>query len=279
MKVLMLLVISTFFVVQFKLPKNIAGKFSLVPSGKVVVDDDTLSVQSFYIQSYEVTNKEYNEFLDWLKKNGTPEEINSAKLLTDNWKTETKMNLEQFAKEYHKNEAYDNFPVVNVTYEGALLYCNYLENKINHELKNKEIKVRLPKHAEFIRAGAGDNLGAVYSWNGLYLRNSKGNSLANFTRIPQSTISRNDDGELELQKWSGNHSGSSDLIAEAKSYFPSIYGLYNLNGNVAEMIDEKGIAAGGSWMDYGYDIRLQSRSKYKEASVRVGFRPVFTVIN
>jgi sulfatase modifying factor 1 len=264
---------------QTKLPKALKKSYQYVPSGNVIMNEDTISVQGFYMYFQEVTNFDYQEFLAWVERNGTEEMKQITAVNSKNWVSElSRFQSDAFTEKYHTHSAFRNYPVVNISQDAAVLYCQWLED-IFKKSYGLNVKVRLPTHAEFIRAGQGDSLDAVYSWNGPYLRNSKGEFLANFTRIPQSTISRNIDGELEIQKWSGKHLGSIDVIAVAKSYFPSAYGLYNLNGNVAEMIDEKGIAVGGSWMDYGYDIRLQSRKSYDNSSCLVGFRPVFTVIN
>jgi hypothetical protein len=48
-------------------------------------------------------------------------------------------------------------------------------------------------------------------------------------------------------------------------------------GNAAEMINEKGIAVGGSWNDYGGDIHILSFTNYKGPAPTVGFRPVILV--
>jgi hypothetical protein len=37
-----------------------------------------------------------------------------------------------------------------------------------------------------------------------------------------------------------------------------LYGMYNMCGNVAEMIEEKGIAKGGSFIDPAYKVRIAS---------------------
>jgi formylglycine-generating enzyme required for sulfatase activity len=70
--------------------------------------------------------------------------------------------------------------------------------------------------------------------------------------------------------------GSADLTAPAESYSPNGYGLYNMNGNVAEMISDGDFAVGGSWNSPGYDIRNQSIKKFKGAHPTVGFRIVAT---
>jgi formylglycine-generating enzyme required for sulfatase activity len=267
---------------QFKLPKPFQKDFSYVPPGFVVLNEDTLSIQAFYMQNYEVTNKQYNEFLTWLEENGDETAKKQVALSTENWTSEPGMYSEQYALHYHTHEAYQDYPVVNVSHEGALLYCAYLEEKINSALQSATVKVHLPEHAEFIRAGAGDQLGAIYSWGDTHLRNTDGSLRANFIRIPQSSLTRDKEGNLISYPMPYDHfhesNESADLTAPSKSYFPSKLGFYNLNGNVAEMIAEEGIAVGGSWMDYGYDIRLQSRRTYETASTKVGFRPVFRVV-
>lgn len=63
-------------------------------------------------------------------------------------------------------------------------------------------------------------------------------------------------------------------MAPSQSFYPNDWGLYNMSGNVAEMISEKGIAMGGSWHDTGYDVRTESAQSYTDASPLIGFRPV-----
>jgi formylglycine-generating enzyme required for sulfatase activity len=267
---------------QIKLPKSLNSDFIFVPSGLTLIHGDTISVQSFYMKTTEVTNGEYAEFLAWLETNGTAEQKQKSAIRNEKWVDPPRLNADKYAEFYFKHPAYENYPLVNVTREGAELYCLWLEEKINLQLKDRKVKVRLPFHPEFIRAGAADNLNAIYSWKGPYLRNSKGDFLANFVRIPQSTLTKNEEGVLVSQPFDNLAyfpMESSDVIAPSRSYYPSELGFYNLNGNVAEMVQEKGLAVGGSWRDLGYDIRLQSSKKFDEACPDVGFRPVFTVMH
>jgi hypothetical protein len=52
-----------------------------------------------------------------------------------------------------------------------------------------------------------------------------------------------------------------------------------MSGNVAEMLNEKGIAKGGSYNSPGYDVRIESKMNYNDASPEVGFRVFMEVIN
>ena len=65
-----------------------------------------------------------------------------------------------------------------------------------------------------------------------------------------------------------------NLPDRAKSHRPNNYGLYNMSGNVAEMVYERGIAYGGSYLDPGYDIRIDSEKPYDAPSPLIGFRVI-----
>ena len=289
MKYLILIVcsfilVSSAFVDNPKLPKPFKKQFKFIPSGLTVMDGDTLSVQSFYMLDHEVTNGEYKAFLSNIKEIDT-EKYEKVKVRNKQWSKQLPMSFVGPMEEtYHLHEAYLDYPVVNVTYEAAKLYCEWLENRINEELlKNQRVEVRLPKNAEFIRAGAGNNFGWNYAWGNNKMTNSEGRYLCNFTRIPYTRMSRGENDELVLKDAKVKIDYISDgtmFIAEKNSYYPNIYDLYNLNGNVAEWLgDGNNLAAGGSWYDYGFDVRLQSVKKYETASPMVGFRPVVTVIS
>ena len=60
----------------------------------------------------------------------------------------------------------------------------------------------------------------------------------------------------------------------AKSLYPNPYGLYNMSGNMAEMVYERGVAYGGSYRDPGYDIRIDSEKPYDAPSPLIGFRVI-----
>ncbi|MEX2483606.1 MAG: SUMF1/EgtB/PvdO family nonheme iron enzyme [Brumimicrobium sp.] len=287
MKHLMLIICSIFLLSStinkdIKLPKSLKKQFKFIPSGVTLVDEDTLSVQSFYMLSYEVTNAEYNDFLETIKNND-PDAFKEARVRNEQWTTHFKNTyVEPMEEMYHVNKAYNDYPVVNITQKGAKLYCEWLEKKINKQLSDDaKIKVRLPSRAEFIRAGAGSNLNWQYAWGNENLRNSEGQFLCNFTRKPQSSMSRDENGDLvikELEIKSEEESTGMDFTSPKNSYYPNTFEIYNLNGNVAEWLgDLENQAAGGSWYDLGYDVRLQSVKTCHLASPEVGFRPVFTV--
>lgn len=261
--------------------KKMEKQFQFVPSGKVIVDDDTLSVQSFKMLDHEVTNEEYRAFIEDIEENNA-DLLSKIKVDQRGWgKRFPEGNLKPMDELYFSHEAYNEYPVVNISQFAAKEYCKWLSKKLSkNRNEGEKLIVRLPKRAEFIRAGAGSNLGFQYSWGNSYLQNSEGHWLCNFTRIPQAGLSGTDEG-FKLNDYKRSNSADkneSTYTAKTRSYFPSEYDLYNLNGNVAEWLNDDHLAAGGSWYDYGYDVRLQSVKKVQSSSPEVGFRPVFTVV-
>lgn len=264
--------------VQPKFPKPLNKFYKFVPAGLVVMDKDTVSVQSFYMFSHETTNLNWMEFRKDLEKSGRTSDLEITRVRGENWNSNGSSNT-KMAELYHTHPAYREFPVVNITHEAATLYCAWLTEKLNTLPKplGVKVKVRLPMHAELIRAGAGDKLGAWYPWGDEYLQNTKGEFLANFSQIMNSQITRGENGEWKILPLThGDKTMNVDYFAPSISYWPSQYGIYNLSGNAAEMINTPGVAVGGSFLDFGYDIRLQSTKKYEGSALDVGFRVVVT---
>ncbi len=267
-----------------KVMKQLKNNFGYVPSGEINLNNKNLSVQAFFMSKSEVTNGEYKVFLKSLKDHGEDEKYAIANVDTLGWNTVLHNDFRHFSKEYFQNTAFKDYPVVNISKEGAQLYCQWLTRKMNESLpKEKQLKFRLPLKSEWLRAAEGTAPNKIYSWGNDYLRNSKGQYLANFVKVRESSISRDDEGNLTIVKNTATVPSKNrvdvDVIAPALSYYPNEFDLYNLNGNVAEMLSQSDEVIGGSWYDAGYDIRNRSTREYKGASPLIGFRVVATVLN
>ena len=264
--------------------KVLDGFCNYVPSGHSVIDGDTISVQSFYMSKTEITNIQYQEFIYSLMKNNDEEKLAIAKVDSLEWGRIFKtFSGEQYGKFYHKHPAYHSYPTVNVSREGAELFCEWLTVKYD-SLSNGELKLkfRIPSRAEWMRAARGDHHEYTYSWKGPFLRNSKGTIIANFVRLGERNVSRNKvTGRFEIVIIPPVHLSnlsSPDVTAPAKSYWPNEYGFYNMNGNVSEMISDGEFAVGGDWRAPGYDVRNESIKPFTGAHPTVGFRIVATDI-
>jgi formylglycine-generating enzyme required for sulfatase activity len=261
--------------------KSLNGFCNYVPSGSIVIDSDTTTVQAFYMSTTEVTNLQYKEFLIDLKMKGELEKLQIANIDSTLWNTSFGWENNGFKDYYHNHPAYHDYPVVNITKEAAELYCEWLTEKYRVASGGElSLKFRIPTRAEWMRAARGNDHSSIYSWEGPFLRNDKGLVLANHLQIGTQNLTRNlETGEIEFVDKSHRIYGSSsedgaDVTALARSYWPNQYGFYNMNGNVSEMISDGDQAVGGDWYSPGFDIRNESVKEFKEAHPTVGFRVV-----
>ena len=67
-------------------------------------------------------------------------------------------------------------------------------------------------------------------------------------------------------------------MARTATYFPNNIGLYDVIGNVAEMIDDKGKACGGSWDDLPLESTIHSVKSYSDSDATIGFRVFMEVV-
>ncbi|NOQ70625.1 MAG: SUMF1/EgtB/PvdO family nonheme iron enzyme [Crocinitomix sp.] len=257
-----------------KTPKS----FVFIPSCSTTISNKDVSVQAFYMAEKEVSNFEYRQFLNHLKKEKNDSLLAIAIPDTTKWELPGMQNS-PMVNLYFWHPAYDNYPVVNVTKAGADLYCQWLTKELRTKYGEHLNDVRLPTKYEWVAAAQGGDKTATYAWGGAYLQNTKGCYLANFKVIGEHNI-RSTNKEIEIVSDS-TFIPDLDLInnpyftATTESYTPNTFGLYNMCGNVAELTAD-GEAYGGHWNATGYDIRIKSHIKADTPSPYVGFRPIMS---
>jgi len=222
-----------------------------------------------WLQKMEVSNASYQLFLDDLQASGETAKYIACYPDTLGWMKETP-DKKPYVSFYFKSPAFGHYPVVNISYKAADAYCQWLTAEYA-ALKKKsfgEVVFRLPGREEWMRAAAGGNADdRLYPWNGLYLKNNRGEKLCNY----RSDLSGITPAASETDKKT-SYNQITSVTAPVNSFFPNDLGLYNVCGNVAEMVQEKGVAVGGSYLDAGDKVRIQSSKTYNESAADIGFR-------
>jgi len=242
-----------------------------------------------FASKFETTNKEYQIFLNSVQSKSTAEELERIKIHVDNWNPEGKKTMEPLVQTYYQHPAYFEYPLVNVSHEGAIAYCDWLTTVYNNRpnRKYKKVKFRLPTEAEWIEAARGGHQITPFPWGGYYTRNGNGEFLANFMRIPNTFIKRNfNTGKIEIKdeyinNFKANFNTAYSFPSPVLAYHSNDFDLYNMSGNVAEMLAESGRTKGGSWASTGYYIRIDAEDEYAgitKPDPRIGFRYFVDII-
>lgn len=225
--------------------------------------------EKLYFSRNEVDNKQYRAFLDDLQKNGAEDVYQSAAIDSTQWIQPFTYN-QPYVTYYHTHPAYDAYPVVNVSRTGADLYCQWLTKKYNNNKKRKhqEVLFRLPTEQEWMQAASAGKSTAIYAWEGDALQTDDGAMRANFRIEAPQNLS--DLGSPQI---------NADVTAPVISYWPNGFGLYNMSGNVAEMVSDAAYVKGGSWADGADALRLDAKGReVSDPAAMVGFRVVMEVI-
>lgn len=194
---------------------------------------------------------------------------------------------EPMHNDYFNHTAYDNYPVVGVNWNQARAFCDWRTQYLNNFRRSKKNLAlandfRLPSEAEWEYAARGGLESGTYPWGGPYAKDDRACFLANFKPLR------------------GDYAADEVLYtAEADSYQPNGFGLFNMSGNVSEWVNtsydpasyeymssmspnvnskenKRKVIRGGSWKDVSYFLQVSTRDFEYADSARsyIGFRTV-----
>jgi len=225
---------------------------------------------SIMFQKFEVNNELYNLFLS---------ETGHQKQDTTLWNEHFPYS-DFYSNNYRWHTKYRNYPAVGMTRQDVIVFCQWLSAKLSGFIAEGH-SAMLPDEKEWIDAARGGLELSPYPWGGPYIRNSKGCLLANHKYVPESFSTRSRDGEWQTSYPEGRHNMyGADFdgkmgAASVDSYLPNGFGLFNMAGNIREMISEQHLTKGGGWKSLDHYLQVSSREEWDEdASAEVGFRVV-----
>lgn len=260
-----------------------------------------LTISEFYMDKYEVSNNKYRQFVEAVRageyayatpttlKDAPTFDLNTVLPDTTVWNTSFTYHYgDPLMEFYFDHPAFDNYPVVGVSWEQAQMYCQWRTYHLNANDKYEfdYPAFRLPSEAEWEYAAKGGKEVAKYPWGGPYLKNKRGCLMANFKPGRGNYI---DDGFA--------YTAPVDVFA------PNGFGLYNMSGNVAEWVldayspvagaltwdldprydnanEKRKVVRGGSWKDIAHYLETSTRT-YEFQDVKtahIGFRTAMTYL-
>ena len=96
----------------------------------------SLTVSSFYMDKYEVTNLGWREYVEWTAYvfgQYKPEIVEATIPDTLVWREEMAYN-EPYVDSYFRHPAYSYYPVVGVSWDQAMAYCQWRTDRVNERL-------------------------------------------------------------------------------------------------------------------------------------------------
>lgn len=109
----------------------------------------SITVSSFFMDKYEITNLNWNEYLHWLRVvfgNTAPELVKKATPDHNVWRSELAYN-DPYIENYFEHPAYSFYPVVGVTWEQAMAYCQWRTDRVNEMALIKAGVIQYPDFA------------------------------------------------------------------------------------------------------------------------------------
>lgn len=180
------------------------------------------------------------------------------------WREKNSHN-EPYVNYYFRHIAYRDYPVVGISYEQAVAFCKWRTERVKmfltrkRDFKNHNFEYRLPSKEEWEQLAYSSS--SVLSNNG---KDEKGMRRLNCVYMDTFVVK-------------GKTHYSSDVTAPVYSYWKNFIGLYNMLGNVAEMVQEKGICKGGGWRNRLEECRVGKDQEYTKANAWLGFRCVCVI--
>jgi formylglycine-generating enzyme required for sulfatase activity len=242
---------------------------------------------SLYTGRCEVSNGEYNIFLKEIAKKDSALYWNYRSDSTK-WFDIFQLGEPMTSLRYHSHPAFADYPVVNIKYEGAEAYCQWLTEIYNSDPKRKfrNVKFTLPAAKEWTAAAQGGHPEWKYPWGNYYLVNKRGYFMCNFKPVGDPFYVRDSMGDPKIVNYKGDpYLRTAEFpdykvfyTMKVKSFSPNGFGIYNTSGNVAEMTLIRNYAMGGSWNNYGGEINSTSIKKYNYPAPEVGFRVFMKII-
>jgi formylglycine-generating enzyme required for sulfatase activity len=267
---------------------------------------------NIYASAHETTNREYMAFLDYLISNKKTDIYNICNFDLSKYDEPTKLMFEAYQNipaihtTQRAAENYANFPVINISRQAAIEYCRWLTEQYNNNPKRNFHKIifRLPTLNEWQIAALGYK--DFKSWNLKENRIECGH-ISVSKKVPKTEVVLGQEefrypwgiAAYELRNspvnkfdcYLGNFKTTGEckcpsnakgdgyrMMAPVAQYFPNNLGLFDVVGNVAEMIDEEGSACGGSWMQAPEESTIESVIDFTAPNSWTGFRTFMEII-
>lgn len=246
------------------------------PPGMVQIND------SLFADVKEVDNVAWREYLYYLNR-FDPDSMKKALPDTLVWGVDTSsISMQEY---YFRHPGFSIYPLVGISYQQAVAFCHWRTKAANFATYVKEKSIsnwkqhmndsfpvrfyyRLPTEKEWEMIASGNKPVEQYPWgyDSVYRKWKKKYRKVFNCIYPEDLPA---DPHRSVTRF---------YTTAGRSYWPNTYHLYSLVGNVAEMVQEEGIAKGGSFDHTLEDCRIVKQQTYTRPERWLGFRCVAVLL-
>lgn len=255
----LLVALPVLFGVAFGLKKH-APAFT--PPGTVKIND------SLYADATEITNFSWMEFEQSVKTKygeGSPEHLAVLPDLKV-WNRCGASADSSYGAVYYRHPAFRHYPVVGICYEQALAFCLWRSEIVNktraqaHVGGARTLVYRLPTRQEWEWI-EGDGREVYWAKN----------EVVSVHNSPHKKVYK---VNYRAQCFISDSLSNARFSSAVGTYVKNGFGMYDMIGNVAEMVHEKGVSKGGSWRHTLEQCRVGKNHLYSAPEAWLGFRCV-----
>lgn len=236
---------------------HLASPYCDPTDGLVQIDEN------LYCDKREITNKDYKEYIWWMRRIFGEESDMWLKALPGEVLIDTITHTRQIKpSEYFLNEAFLDYPVVFVSFEQANNYCQWRADRIME---------RILFTYDMIEYDTAQNKSTFFTAKKYLDTQPQTCQLrVGVFRLPTPE---------EWKKIAQHKKTNKEFVTEyTAGKQTDLLRVYNLFGNVSEMTSVKGLSMGGSYADYSEeDPTTNYEFPYDGPSEKVGFRCVCTI--
>ena len=251
--------------------------------------------ENLFVDKTEVCNLDYREYLYWLIQVYGYNSITHKQSLPDTlvWR-ETLSYGEPMIESYFRHPAYNSYPMVGISFEQAQKFCDWRTDRVYEMILIKLGRIQPNSNQD----SAGHFTAARYR-SGRYAGYAPDLSVP----IPRYRLPKEAEWELaasggldiqqfpygydfdspHLKKMSKRYQHllstkeaadrlGSKYPAEVENLFTNNFGIYNMIGNVAEMVSEHGMAKGGSYIHPAGECNIANKIACDKPTHWLGFR-------
>ncbi len=204
---------------------------------------------------------------------------------------------EPMTNNYFWHPAYDEYPVVGLTWKQARSFCIWRTQLLDGFFTSIGRTIvndyRLPTESEWEYAARGGLDLSPYPWGGPYIRNIRGCFLGNFKPMRGSYFVDGGFHTVKVTSYSPNEFGLYCMAGNASEWTSNAYDeaaydfshdlnpdyLYDAKESDPSVLKRK-VIRGGSWKDVGFYLQNGTRTyEYQDtAKCYIGFRCVMTYL-